>query len=652
MATEQEIADRRRQLELARERLEALQASVVGDKPPSPGLVAGSVDLFSQGITAGFGDEIESGFRSLNPFSEGPFEGATLSDRFRDLQFQQRQRREGFRAENPLIAAAMEIAGGFTQGAGLFNVPGIRALPALPRLAVTGGTEGALFGAGTAREGERLGGAVEGALAGTVFAPIVGGFASVGADIARPVVRRLADTLTNTPQQQAVRLVTRAMLRDQITPVEASDLLRQIGQRGTLADVGENLGDLTRTAASIPSRGKAEATRFLDDRANQQRTDLLQAARTASAVDEIDGSVIDIINGAESASQGAYQQAYRAQIEVSPRLAAILKTPSMQQAMRNAKKKVLDEGFPAEVVDDITDLRFMDMTKRALDDAIGAARRQGKSDTVRILTNLKRDFLSEIDPQVPAYAEARNIYAGEASIRDAAEAGQRVLSSRTPSQTVIEQVADMGQGELQAFRFGVVNGITDMLDSAANVTTVARRFERVPRLQQIMRAAFPSESALRQFLNQAEATAKFAETKNLVIGGSPTARIQASQRAAADDLGVINSVLDVSTGGTTAIARNLKNIIAKEDIDEDVADALIGILLNPKVVPRNIRGATSDKLSEVIVPRLGRGRFAGAVGGAVGSQIEGAPDPRDIVNGRILDLILKDPLDTQVPLNR
>ena len=639
----------RAEIEARRERAKRMQGSVL-DNPESRsrGLLGGVVDSLSQGLTFGLGDEIEAGIRA--PFSKDqPFEGATAKDRFDAILFDLEQKRDAFRKTNPATSGLAEIGGGVLQGAGLLKgaqalapslTSKVTSLPFLPRLGAIGAAEGAAFGAGSASPGERLAGAGQGAAFGGLGAPVFGSAAAIAGKTIRPVVQKLIDSFSETPKSKAIGLVTNALQRDDITPEEASAILRRFGRPAALADIGENLGDLTRTAATIPSRGKQSARIFLDERQEGQRIRLVQAARNASGKNAFDEEVINVINNAESKAQPLYQEAYSQVLDVTPQMAEILKRPAMQTAMVKAGRKVKNMGFSDDIVNNVTDVRYMDTVKRALDDDIGIAQRQGRRDDVRILSQLKNDFLSEIDSQVPAYAEARNVFSGEASIRDAVDLGRNALSNKFSTDDLNNAIKNMTDSEIQGMRHGLLTGITDQLDSLQNVTGAANRLSKIPKLKNALRAVFPDSNALEDFLQQAVSEGRFAQTRNTVIGGSPTSRIQASQRAASSESSPLNIMLDSMTGGGASIVNGLKRAVFKTDIEPEVADELIKILLDPNVIPKKLRQPFAQRSGDFIIPRMGRASFPGAVGGGTGSLLI---DQENKEPKSILDMLIQTP---------
>ncbi len=84
---------------------------------------------------------------------------------------------------------------------------------------------------------------------------------------------------------------------------------------------------------------------------------------------------------------------------------------------------------------------------------------------------------------------------------------------------------------------------------------------------------------------------------------------------------------DATTGGTSTLLRGIKNAVFKEDIEPETAEALIKLLLNPNVIPQNIRQPFAQRAGEFVIPRLNRQNFTGAISGGVGAGLIGPEAP-------------------------
>ncbi len=607
-------------LSRARQRLED-EKSIVLREDATPSRTRGTFASAMDGLTFGFSDEIMSRIHGLKAATFTP---GGLSERYRaydessEIDFIDRQiRRNQFSRKHPSLSFLGEVGGGAAQGGGLLSLgkQALKQVPPLARLMGVGAAEGAAFGAGTALPGERLEGAGKGALIGGVGTPLFAGATNVTSTVFSPVARRLRESLVGTPKNKAVREVLGAMDADDITPNEAFALLKDMGPEATLADIGENLGRLTRVSASQTGVSAGKARRFLDERQLGQQMRLRQAARSAVGSNDFDKGIIEIVNGAESQAADLYREAYSQVVDISPQMMELMSRPAMKSARRKATTILRNEGFDPDLNGDITDVRYLDAVKRALDDQIGVANRQGNRNQSRILTNLKGQFVSEIDNQVPIYAQARSVFGGEAAIRDAAELGRTMFrSNKLRVSDVTEQVQGMGEGELQALRIGFLDDLAETLSKQGETRNTAKRLVEVPRFKQMAQLVFPDKDALQQFMNRASAESTFSQTRNLVLGGSPTARIQADRLAATDS--ITGLLFEGMTNPSMGIAQAIRSTMNNSRLTDEVLEEMGNILLDPQVVPESL---VASRLPPFL--RMNPIVRTGVLGGAVGSQV-------------------------------
>ena len=619
MATDQELNQKRLEAAELRRKLLAREQSLFETGEQAPPKSIGIPRAALQGLTFGFADEIGAGAAAAahSILSSGSDD---FRDVFDDILFNLELDRRRFSKRHPALSIGTEIAGGVAQGGAVLRGAErlARNIPTMFRLGGVGALEGSAFGAGTAQPGERLQGAGGGALIGAAGGPIAGGIFSLAGSALRPVVRNLAQSLFDTPKSKASRIIFQALDADDITLDEAEFLLRQLGPQGTLADIGENLTRTARVATAQTGPAAAKARRFLDARQTGQQRRLLQAARRATGSDDFDSGIIEILNNAESKAAGLYDQAFSQVVDVTQPLQSILARPAMKTATKKAATLLRNEGFATEIVGDVTDVRYLDAIKRSLDDQIGVSVRKGQRNNVRVLTELKNDFLSQIDNQVPVYREARNIFAGEAAIRDAADFGRNLLR-KTDVADAAEVVRRMNDSELQAFRIGVLRNLADSLSGTAETRNAAKRLVETPRFRNLIRTAFPDEDTFEQFLNTARAESTFSQTRGTVLGGSPTARIQADQRQVGG--GLLTRLIDSALSPASSIANALRSVTSGNKLTPEVLDEMAKILFDPNVIPKKIRPSAVTSIFDI--PPTNPSVFSGRVGGAVGSQQEG-----------------------------
>jgi hypothetical protein len=160
----------------------------------------------------------------------------------------------------------------------------------------------------------------------------------------------------------------RALDADDLTSPEAIAMLRELGPNGVLADVGDATGRLGRATTAQSGAPASRARRFLDERQLAAQESLRQTARRAASGGGFDEGIVSVINNAESAAAPIYNEVYSQVLDVTPPMMDMLRRPAMVQARKKAAVMLRNEGFSSEIVDDVTDVRYMDAVKRALQD--------------------------------------------------------------------------------------------------------------------------------------------------------------------------------------------------------------------------------------------------------------------------------------------
>jgi hypothetical protein len=278
---------------------------------------------------------------------------------------------------------------------------------------------------------------------------------------------------------------------------------------------------------------------------NRIRDDLSEQARTAA---------------------GPLYSAFRGEpARTSPELEAILATPAGQRALANARTIAANErrdpsslGFD---LDELGNVRLaqnyspetLDYVKRGLDDVVADARnpvtRRIETDLGRSVEGARRGFVSEMDTLYPnTYPQARAAYAGPTAMREAMEQGQGIYDELP--RDIADQLAGMPQAQRDLYELGARRS---MMDRAARATENqdpwARVFGRVDD-QARVGEVFDADGVNR-FHQAFDVERAMAQTRNSVLGGSPTQARQALDDQLANRIGeqLVNGVVDVSLTG-------------------------------------------------------------------------------------------------------
>lgn len=618
--------DRQRAIEKARARIRAQESVVIQEREKTTQAGAFGRGL-TQGASFGFADEALSGLKGAKAFLTEP--GDTIFDSFkafreaRDLSMLESKANRGEDRERfPKTSLSGELIGGAATGGGTFkalNRAGmVSGLPLAARVPGIGAIEGGLYGAGTADPGERLEGALTGAGIGAIGTPLAAGVGVSATKVLRPFAEKLGNSLFGTPADRARKQIIKALDAEDITLAEADVLMGQLGRNSVLADLGDTLTRQGRAVTSELGGAASKAQRFLDSRQRTSQMELRQAARRATGSNDFDKGIIEIVNGAESKAKPIYDEVFSEVLDVTPAMKSMLDRPAMKQAQKKAAVILRNEGFSDEIVSDVTDVRYMDAVKRALGDSESAAIRAGNNNQARVLGQLRRDFVSEIDSQVPRYAEARSIFAGEQAMKDAAEFGRTMLVGKKDPVDIVEQLSSMGESELTAARMGFLRWMSgELAGQSVNSNRLANQFSSTPKFRQIIQNLFPSQDAVNDFIQTASAQSQFAKTRNTVLGGSPTARIEADRNALTP--GFLGAAVEGTVDPVGGLSRALSLFSSNTKLSPDVLEEMGKILFDPKIIPsKALKRSILPSIFEI--PQGDKAITAGAFGGLVGSQ--------------------------------
>lgn len=498
---------------------------------------------------------------------------------------------EAEQAANPKLDLAANLTGAVAG-----TVPLVMAVPAafgagsgnlLARSGASMLTGGALSGADAAvRSGGDPRATAKGAGWGAglgIFAPVVGDL--VGAGV------RAAASRVGSGTTAAQRAFGRAAGADAVD--DAAGRLSAMGPDAMPMDLGPNLQRQAGALAASP--GTAQRV-VRDAVANRQAG---AGQRVAGALDDALGAPVDtvamaddIIAKAREAAKPLYDAAYSKPIAWTRTLEYLLKRPSAAEALRKAQRMAADEGLSskqwfAQIADDgtvtiknVPDVRQLDLTKRALDDMYSAAKRGGNDNEARVLDNIRKGILQQMDYHVPEYAAARKAYSGPAQIRDALEEGQQVFSRNLTPNQLRTQLFKMGQAEKEAFTQGARAKVAQTMGTARNDALAARSEFQKGWNREKLEILLGKDQAKRM-LDALDAETAFARTRDVVTGNSETAARLAAQNdigAGARNPGMFEQAGNLQFG--TAAARMADKVLggarsaAQQRANEELARLL------------------------------------------------------------------------------
>ena len=533
--------------------------------------------VLGQGLGMGWGDEAEAWLRS----KLGNESYETALPRIREEYGQ-------YAKQYPITQGVSEFVGGAAPGIGMMFVPGMQ--PAgLMRLGALGAATGAVSGAGSATEGDRVSGAGGGAL--------IGGGLGVGLPIALRAAggagKWLRERLFSTPevvQDRALEKITGAMRDAKVNPRDVQVKMAQdraIGVPSVMANANPALRDLAEAVAQRTGPGSHVIENALTAQKLGAR-DRVQA-QTKKALKPVDyyGMEDSLTAQLRNNAKGLYEKAYAHGDVDDPRIVEVLKNPQFKAFFDKARSIADTEAQTAklkgedplkfalpeiykpsgrfdakgnEILDlvKLPDVRTLDYIKRGIDATIDSGfRGQGMSTAeASALRDLRKQFVNAIDENVPDYKLARQTYAGDLEILDALRMGKDQFKSLDQEQ-IKKMVDAMGSSEKDAFRTGVARSIYDTIMVPSNNPNTAQRVIGSPDMQKKLSALFDNPAEFDLYKAALMRESQLFGESNKILGNSATARRQELGKSLEDDTGMIESAMAAATGNFSGALSNM-----------------------------------------------------------------------------------------------
>ena len=524
--------------------------------------------ILGQGLTMGWGDEIEAGIRSK--FFNEPYE--TALPRIRSEYGQ-------YAKQYPITQGVSEFVGGAAPGVGMMFVPGMQ--PAgLARLGALGAASGAISGAGSATEGDRMSGAGSGA--------VFGGGLGVGLPLALRgtggAAKWLQERLFSTPkvvQDRALEKMTDAMRQAKVNPRDVQVQMAQdraMNVPSVMANANPALRDLAEAVAQRSGAG----SNVIEEKLTTQRLgarDRVQAQTTA-ALKPVDyyGLEDNLTAQLRNNAKGLYDKAYAHGDVDDPRIVEVLKNPQFKAFFDKARgiadteaqtaklkgedplKFALPEIYKpsgrfdasgAEILDlvKLPDVRTLDYIKRGIDATIDSGFRGKGMSTAEAsaLRDLRKQFVNAIDENVPDYKFARKTYAGDLETLEALRLGREKFDSLAHQQ--VKKIFDgMSSSEKDAFRTGVAENLYLKVHGPVNKRNSAEQLIGPEPMQKKLAALFDNPAEFDLYKAALMRESQLFVESNKILGNSATARRQELGKSLEDDTGMIESAAKAATG--------------------------------------------------------------------------------------------------------
>ena len=476
-------------------------------------------------------------------------------------------------ASTPLVLANLAkigVSGGKTIGGRLV------------RGAAIGGAEGLTAGVGAAEGdiGDRLTdtGTLISAGAGAAARPLM----TAGGAAGKKFVGAVSDFAVGMPFRKLVNKLGKAETAELNRVIDesglsADEIIRRSAAGETIAEMSESVRNSLKAIYNASGRGQEEVSTTLRRRATEQPQEAMSTLQEGltpkpvvtagdnpgTLVDRFDltslssGNILKYfgkgIKDLKTDEGKAYDEIFARGVGPSEELnEAVLDIITSQKRLRSkinalmeasGKPKLFDinkdTNLP-ELTGDV-DLETAEILRRALNDRATSAFQSGEGAMGQAVSNLERDIRKVLDDISPDLQKTRAQWAAISSSAEAFDEGSKILT-RSADQVEVDFEKILGKGDdaVAAFRMGYASALRNK-KSASNVTTLFRNLNDAGRKeQQILNTIYPGDSldeAVKK-INLADAA---MQTRNVVLGGSPTQKTQAAARR----IGSLNTVANL-----------------------------------------------------------------------------------------------------------
>lgn len=548
------------------------------DGKPQVGWMEGIGGSVASGISSDFADEIAGG--ALGAMGDKrPYE-----DRIKDV----RGRLKAFEQEHPIVDFVGKAAGGLMSP--LNKLGGGPIIGGLIGGAVSGfgsGEDGLQDRLWTSATGAGIGGATGGLLG------VVGSAA-----------RGLKNFVWGPDSERAgASLLQRVLERD---GTNIDDVISNVtGARAPLnvADTGRNTARLARTVESTPSEGSRLISDELTSRQEGSADRIGQLIRDYVNPGSANHALRELQEQRRVDARPAYQRAFSYGPVHNDRIVEMLGDPNLRRGLRRGmdieRTLARADGRPFNLSDyaitgfddagdpimgPVPNMRMLDAAKRGLDDILDEYRnpvtqRLELNEQGNAINRLRRNFLQQIDDLNPAYAEARNVYAGPSRSIAAIRSGRDFLTGDIEDMEI--RFRDLSPTDREFFVMGMARELRDMARNNSSDTADATRKILSGKTRDRLRT-FLGDDTYNDFVGQMTDERRMTSTLNVARGNSVTARALMDQGdAAAHDQKSLSFMADLLSWGPKTAAANVvrRGYNRAQGMSEGTADWLAPRLL-------------------------------------------------------------------------
>lgn len=589
------------------------------NQPSVNDYVKAGVTGLSQGMTFGYMDEIAAGINSaLGKGDYGP-----LVQSYRDYDRKNLERM-------PVTSMVSRLIGAIASPATKLIGAGVNAVraPGYINMGMQGAAGGALAGSGESTEGNRLAGALEGGAIGGALGVAAPAALNYGVKAAGAA----ADRFT-APETAFSRRLAQALARDNVSVDEAAQRVADLGNEGTIADLGRNTLGLARANATQPGKSLTAAEDLVASRRQGRSDRIVQAALDAAGVAHVD----EAIAKRSVFAQPLYEAAFAPQTGpittkskqiTSPVIERLLEQPEVQKGIQNGMASLRRQyAITGETIDPMDyalarnpdtgqfervgtpTLRLLDAAKRGLDLML-----QSGDDGIR---NSKTNLLTQKGHEIDAMRRTLVNQLDDLSPKDP-----------QTGQSLYKMAREAWGGPTETIE--ALTHVQKVADSARDGSDITGRLFGSKAARDKLKGLFPDAQSMATFAQKISAEKTMADTERKLVGGSQTQYLRAAQADSANG-GIADAAFNVAASGSplsTAIyegARAAKNwLLAPPKSIADEATALYSTDPATKDAAFNalrMRVGGQNLLNRALQPYAGGNLLSARVGGYSGGLL-------------------------------
>lgn len=587
----------------------------------------GVAQSMGQGLLAGAGDEFAglttAAAAGIGDFVTGRENPQTLGEIYRDARDAERQDLREFKEDNPVVSFGAEVLGsvptalvggaalkGAAAGTGKAAQLAQKVLTPAKSLggvmkkgAAAGGAYGATYGAGTS-EGESAGeilsdSAQGGIVGGAGGALIPAGIAGAGLSGKKAVdfVKKLRGKDKEASQRVFQNLADRAGLSVE----EAMRRFDDLGDDAIMSDVHPSfLAQLKQSLDEVPEM-REEVSDFLTKRQKGQGKAIKQDM--INELGDIGGdSLSDAMDklGKERTKQASplYKEAFESgafpddlgKIEA-------FRNEGIQDALTEANR-IIKQDVTRGRGSPVTPVERLHYAKKALWDRAQKLKREGANEEARLVDG-QRKVIDEQLNKIPAYKQAREIWADSMDREAAADIGKTVFKNTVDAEDFARSIRGMTDSELQMVKLQAVKDANRKIGFKGETDNMTKMMTNPEQLAK-MEALFGSKEAADRFAKKVSKWDRFASTKAEATAGSGTKRwLKESESGDID----AQAVLAPKLAALDFVKRKLRGKLTKE-VHKELINKLAAHGLSPEEVTNMLTEGTAQEIEHRIANKL------------------------------------------------